>query len=419
MDSPIKVQLTPLIIRVLPFTVNEQADENIFPKSSYGWYGRMLYGKNNAMYILQKIHEDDRLWLIILNTENGEIYEKHMIYPYEGGVLVLRTHNDIRQQWRLYLAPENTGVVIQSIFQILDEPALSWSELSHLTEGMKCSPIIRGETIRDSLKALVPTVFPEQIREQIMAFLVWTLKYNKPNIDTVEYIHKILPIPFYKSLIAIHFHFLAKEKSAPQYVKLMNLSSTIQHRLSSRLLEETLEQQPHNRLHFKLGEIIPENQAEAIKFAMNLVQIKEVQTMLPISKEVALKSRDALNSRLLMMNHGLYLRADVRPSSLGLATLVYVGAAYRWVHNKLFWSARLGAIADRPSHLQVMVMPFASAERVRRLIPKVVDIIWSARTSNLGLYSEKTEKWTIPERKILTSANKSCSLSKLRKEFGF
>jgi hypothetical protein len=68
--------------------------------------------------------------------------------------------------------------------------------------------------------------------------------------------------------------------------------------------------------------------------------------------------------------------------------------------------------------MQVMMVPISVVERIKRALPSVLEVSWSARTSNLDLFDNKVGKWSVPSEKLVDSLEKKGSLKALKKNFG-
>ena len=119
-----------------------------------------------------------------------------------------------------------------------------------------------------------------------------------------------------------------------------------------------------------------------------------------------------------MSTLGFTLRGYLRPLSVGLRNLVYIGAAHRWAHLHLAYSLSLQTDSGTPLHLQSILVPPLAAERIKAILPRAVDISWSGSSINLGLYHRNSRRWTMRTEKILDAAAKKASLRVLRRTFG-
>ena len=81
-----------------------------------------------------------------------------------------------------------------------------------------------------------------------------------------------------------------------------------------------------------LEEFSPDWEHEIIDIVKKLNSSDEIITILPVKKS---SSRSLANQRqrFVMYDTGLQLRVHVRPQSLGLTEIVYIGAAHRWPHQ--------------------------------------------------------------------------------------
>lgn len=96
-----------------------------------------------------------------------------------------------------------------------------------------------------------------------------------------------------------------------------------------------------------------------------------------------------------------------------------MGNAHRWAHPMLNWTANIGVHNNHPLHIQVMMMPYSALERIRRVLPSLVEITWSARSSNPHLFNCERMEWTVPHKRILGSLDREVAFRKLRNGFGY
>jgi len=62
-------------------------------------------------------------------------------------------------------------------------------------------------------------------------------------------------------------------------------------------------------------------------------------------------------------------------------------------------------------------MPKTAAERVKRVLPSVIEVAWSTRTVNLDLYDYRSKSWDVSLRRIVESIDKESSKRKLVRRF--
>ncbi len=102
-SSQFKCYLNPILIVNRPYATDlEQYTEDIFPLSTGGFYGRLRAGKDDAVYIIQRIENDAKFLLIIGNPKSGLIYETQIIQPYEAEALGLDDDQELQNSWDAY-----------------------------------------------------------------------------------------------------------------------------------------------------------------------------------------------------------------------------------------------------------------------------------------------------------------------------
>lgn len=198
----------------------------------------------------------------------------------------------------------------------------------------------------------------------------------------------------------------------------MQLADRKQLELSQRPQSEVTEQDPWTLVKLKLNELFPSWMGYVVEAAKNLQSKGKIITKLPISKEEAKKSKTAWSKRFAMAHHGLFMRAFVLKESIGLMPAIYIGAAHRWPHKHLEWSARLGFGYDKPQYIQILAVPPTGFERMSRIMPNIQAVDWEMSSVNLSLFSETDRTWKIRISQIAKSIERKRTIRQLRNEFG-
>lgn len=420
LETSLRVHLKPIITITRNYTSSIHIEfEDIYPPSSgLMWYSKMSYGTDRAVYIVHRIENDERFWLVIINEISREIIEEHPIQSYEVWILKTQTYQEAHNDWYNALSPENSEEIRQEILGTLDTPAMTWPEYESIMKGIHSGVFKRGKTVRDVFDFIVPKGYPERDREEIMTFLAWITKKKIYDDEPVKLFNELLVTPTLRSLMITHYLYVLSDVQVPDYLKHIILVSEGVTDEQSRSLDETEERDIHRLLLFKFKELALDLRKDAIKYAIVLNKSNQIVTKLPINAIDARRSETAWSERFAMLREGLLLKGHVRNDAMGLVELLYIGAAHRWPHSHLTWSARLGAIQERFPHLQVMVMPPSSAEQITRILPKVIRIDWSTRRMNLNLFDSDSGVWTCKGGKILSSVKSNMSFKKLTTEFG-
>ena len=411
------VQLKPKLVVQHPYTnTSGQFIEDIFPPSTSGFYGRLLNGKKDASYFVHRVKDSPRFWLAIVDPLTNRIFATHYIQPYEAEALALIDDQRIdRRQINESIA--SSTKTREEILSILDSPAPSWEDLSKILEGVSISNLQIGGTVRETYNRIVPTAFPEAIREELMAFLAYVVRSDIPD-DPLTYWYGFSSIRLLQTLLLGHTMHLIDESDWPPYVKLMILAARGQLEAPKRAVSDSVLSEPWFVFSQKCAEYLPSWKDIAIQRAKTLNESDRIVLGLPTTKGVAKRTKKSWKKRFAEISPGLRVRGQVATSSLGLVELVYLGAAYRWPHRHMKFIARLGSTSENPPHLQVMLMPHNAAERIRRTLPSIINVAWSARTSNLDLFDDETHSWHVPVQRIVDSIDKRSSIRKLKNRFG-
>ena len=413
-----RIYLKPVVIAHHPYTNHGgQIVEDIFPPSTSGFYGRLLSGKDDSLFFVQKIMNSKQFLLTITDSPPSRIYETLIIQPYEAEALALI--EDFRIRLMLFgQSSINKGNTREEVLSILDTPAPSWQELANTIEDVSIPNLKMGATMRDIFDQIVPAGFPTEIREELMAFLAYVIRIKIPNEDPLTYSFRFSSAPTLENLITGHFMHLIDKTKWPSYVKLMIMAARGQLEPPRRAVPEPVLSSPWNLYIQKCAELTPNWLSIAIDSAMELNDSSKIVLGLPTTKSAASRSRQSWKKRFAEISHGLRMRGHIESAALGLVELVYLGAAYRWPHRHMKFISRLGSKGEVPPYIQVMLMPIAAAERVKRTIPSITRVAWSARTSNLHLFDKAGAEWHMPIQRVVDSVGKRGSLKRLMRQFG-
>ncbi|MFW9869524.1 MAG: hypothetical protein ACFFFO_07320 [Candidatus Thorarchaeota archaeon] len=418
LKSQIRVSLFPLMIVRRPFTAQDvQFVENVFPPSTFGFYGKMKSGEKDALFIVQRIRDSERLWLTILNPIDYSILQTHMINPYEAEALALvEDHIFVESEYRKIAVDSDKSRY--SFENILSEPSPSWNELAKIVEGISVPSLSIGKNVEDTLSQIIPGSFPDYIRKELMVFLNFVMRNEIPREDPIDFISRFESMEVAAPLITGHIMHLISKTSWPQYVKLMKQAERGELGIPKRAITEPTKNTPWFMLTQRCAELLPNLFGSVIDYVKEMNDAAKIKIGLPITKSQTKRSLRAWKKKFVLMAYGLRFRGHVNPSNFGLMELIYLGAAYRWPHRHMRFLTSLGGVSESVPHLQVMVMPPSAVERVRRVLPSVMIVDWSARTFNFDLYDHTSSKWIVPIQKILNSLKKNSSMARLSNQYG-
>lgn len=418
LDVPVRILLEPLIVTYRPYAhQGGQYIEDIFPPSTFGFYGRLKSGHDKHLYIIQEIMGDSKLWLTIANAITGQIYEAHSIFPYEAESLSLINSQEFRRVWHGTIWSTVPSSQQKEILSVLDSPSVSWNKFARILGDISIPNPKLGNTMRETLTPLMPVSFPEAVREQLMLFLTYVLKNDIPVENPIKYLNKFWSFPILGALLEGHLMCIADNVDFPPYLKLLTLAGRKDLVSPTRAIPQSVVDSPWLLFWQKTMEQFPNWYSIASDVVEELNTKGTIIDKLPITETAAKKSIESWKKRLAVLLYELRIVGLVNQKSLGLSKLVYLGAAYRWPHRHIEFITRLGKMGDSTPYLHVMVMPPSAATQVKRALPSLIDVALTARTSNISLFDKKKKTWEIPTDRIISSIGKSSSFRKLRNRF--
>ncbi len=417
-EFPIRVKLQPLVKTLRNYSPRAgQYIEDIFPPSSFGFYGRIKHGNEKHLFVVQETSLVSKLWLTIANPSTGEIYETHTIYPYEAEFLSLNDNQEFRRIWYQTIWSQIPETERKELFSILESPSVSWNELGKILGDVSIPNLQLGGTMRETLSPLIPKSFPNDIQEQLMLFLTLILKNNMPREDPIDYLYKFWQFPILGALMEGHLMFLADGIDWPPYLKLLILSERKELIAPTRAIAKGIQDSPWLLFWQKIVELLPNWMDIAIDVVDDLTKKKKIISKVPITKAAAEKSMGSWKKRLALLVYELRILGRVNHKSLGLSKLVYLGSAYRWPHRHMEFITRLGGAGESIPYLHVMVLPSTAASQIKRALPTVIDVGLTLRTSNIELFDKKSKDWIIPIGNILESVEKRSSVRQLKNRY--
>jgi len=385
----------------------------MYPPSIDAWFTHVSESGDDALFVVQEIKNVSKLLLTIIDLSTYDLLAMHIVNRYEVDILFRDT--DLVFYRKLFEEKENSPRNI--VNELLDTKPPKWSDLEIISNDVIIPHLKIGATMRETLEQFVPQSFPEEIRNQLMAFLAWLMKAKIPNEDPLDFNYHLKSTPLLRYLVFEHLKCLVEGTEYPQYVRIINLAEKGQLSSGIQPVTEDTEKDVWNTIWFELQERFPGPQDKVNDIAHRLNQTSEIVTSIPITKKQARNSRKAWVDRFSSMLHSLSIRSHIQNQTIGLQDLVYVGSTHRWPHKHLSWSARLGNPYAKAPHIQVMVMPHSAIERVMRARPNLSSIDWSAGTLNFGLFNNVTHRWNMRISMLNKSIEGKRTLRQLENEF--
>lgn len=385
----------------------------MYPKSSGGWIKLLTQTGRSAVFVVFPIMNSKKQLLLIIDSETLSFISAFKISSYESTILFMKT------DWEIYseLFTEYDKSPREILNKILEAPPPKWSEIAALISGVNVPNLEIGKTMRSTMNLLVPQSFPANIREELMAFFALIVKFKIPSDDPLKITTTYKSAPLLNSLFFHHIHCLIEGVRAPEYVRLFNLADKGQLPVSMQPTTDALKQSPWEIAWTWLMSSVPNRRGRILKHLSKIDPNSTILTALPILDTEAALSKVKWIDRFAMILYGTSIRGHVQNRKIGLNTVFYIGGAHRWPHKHLAWKARLGTITEKPSYLQVMVMPDSAVERVRRLKQNISLERWSAMNINYNLYDNSAQEWKVNTYRILEAVNGQKKLNQLQREF--
>ncbi|MFW9964155.1 MAG: hypothetical protein ACFFCX_11355 [Candidatus Sifarchaeia archaeon] len=412
-----RIIFNPVLIVKRPYLRDVgQLIEDVFPPSTGGFYGRMKSGIETVIYIIQRIEKESRKWLLIGDPKTGRVLESQVIHDYEVEAIRLFDNQEHQKKWDSYITQDEAEPNREELLSVLTDSSPTWEDISKLISDVTIPNLKLEGLMRDTLSQLVPKSFPKQIREELMAFLAYTIKPEILMEDPVNFSFRAYSLPLFSNLIRGHQRCVSAKSKWPPYIKYLKLAERKQLQQPIATLHAHLDS-PWDIFRQKVNELFPNWIGTAIDSAKELNKADKIVTRIPATFSRAKKSKKVWRERLAAVSYGLRIRGHINFKSIGLTELLYLGAAYRWPHRHMKFIAKLGISSENPPHIHVMTMPQTAAERIKRFLPSVTEVAWSIRSVNLDLYNQELESWVIPVDQITRSISNESSLRKLDKRF--
>jgi hypothetical protein len=258
------------------------------------------------------------------------------------------------------------------------------------------------------------------VKLELMAFLAFVINSKIPTEDPLDFQitmrKQFKSAPLLRILVYGHIQCLLEGIKPPQYVRIMIMAD--RGLLKTGLEPAPTERDPWGTTWFSLMEMFPNRRGKVVEIAKNLNQKQDIITELPVTRQDAKISNRFWIDRFSLVRNALMMRGYVQDNRIGLVKLAYIGAAHRWPHRHLAWSARLGNPETKPPFIQIMILPPTAAERVMRFRPNLIQIDWSSSQTNYQLYDTKRDRWKTDVFQILRSVTVSKTMSHLERGFG-
>ncbi|MGD9397161.1 MAG: hypothetical protein PVJ05_12080, partial [Candidatus Thorarchaeota archaeon] len=179
--SDTKFKFSPDAVIRLGYSKNIETIDTLYPPSTDGWVSHVTPDDSNSVYTIQQLEESNNFLLTIVDIQANTILDAHILKPYELGILMMKSDWIVHKEI-LKLIPFTEESIISDL---LDNTEPSWELISELVDSVTIPNLKLKGNMRETMDQLVPLSFPESVREDVMAFLIWTFKKEIPNEDPV------------------------------------------------------------------------------------------------------------------------------------------------------------------------------------------------------------------------------------------
>ncbi|MFW9965474.1 MAG: hypothetical protein ACFFCX_18010 [Candidatus Sifarchaeia archaeon] len=408
-----KMKLTPVIISEMGYS-EHQSSETMYPPCSGNWISYIRDSDIQAFYVVHTIVDSKKLLLSIISKSHYRLLHSFLINPYEIEILFHQrdwmVNNDI-------VASDKHSDKLELDSLLKDDPP-SWPFLARITEGADVPHLKIAKNLRDTLDQLIPTSYPENEREQVLAFFAWLQNARIPRDDPVDFMKKYATTWVFRTLVNGHLRCMLDDVNPPLYLQIIQQVENQKLSLPKTPSFESTDQESWFVVWRKLTELFPDWRGRVVDMAISMNKSGQIHTKLPVSRAEARKSKKAWADRFAMVTQGLLMRGHIQKERIGLKCIVYVGGAHTWPHKHLEWSARLGFSFEKPIQIQVMVMPPSGFQRLRRFEDTLHTIEWEQSVVNLERYNREKKKWNFKTSLVAKSLESNRSLRQLQNEFG-
>ncbi len=400
MRHPVRVLLTPFLMKWRPYVKRLTGPDLMYPPSSENWATRMVGASTMGLFVLQQTVDDERLWLTVLDRE-GAVHEAHLIEPYEAPVL------EMEDDWLVLMKRwdeiHHGGALkaMADIRKLLDGPPPSWRDLALITRGAPVESVEIGASMRETLQRLVPSELGAQIREETMAALAWVVRRGQERGDPVEVFHKIGVTKWFRSLLFV-FQWCAVEGINPPPVLGILHDAVREGGLSPWLSRSFSIKSAAELIAFdRIRASIPERAERVSRYSRNLTRREGVSLALPVTKKEAASSVERMQDRLALLAMGYHVRVLLIPQSVGLVGILSLSPAFRWPHEHMAWSAFLSGEIPSLRFIQYILVPPSAIETLKRELSNSFEVGWTGYVTNEALMYRRTGTWEFRKSRIL------------------
>ncbi|MFW9887733.1 MAG: hypothetical protein ACFFER_06090, partial [Candidatus Thorarchaeota archaeon] len=362
--------------------------------------------------------EENGYWLSIWDAKAKEHLEAHTIRPFEKGVLEVSEETEEYSKMFRELSTTSYSEAENWIHEVLSGPPPDWNELSKITDDVYVPGLRIGSNMLDTVDILVPRSYDSNTRTQVMAFLGAIMKGHQPAEDPVSYFERFQAHEVLRSLLMGHLVCVLSGEQPPSYVRIMQENALQRAGPPMMAVREARDADPWHRTYYKIMDGLPKIFDTALKYSERLNRSGKLILSLPVTMTETAKSRRKWIERFKLLGVGIRLRSLLRPSSLGLVRVAYMGFAHQWPTIHMRWSATIGSTGIRQPSVQIMEMPPDSLNVALRARPSLMGIDWTGTTVNENLYDNQSRTWKIPVSRILRSLDGKRTVRRLGNEFG-
>jgi len=269
---------------------------------------------------------------------------------------------------------------------------------------------------------LIPQTFPESIQKQLCGFLGLLALEEIRKDDPRDISKRFARWTMLSSMYGMYLTTRSEGNEPLSYVKLMHMAARRQVSVHSRTLRDSVAKTDWQMFWHIVGDYekqIAEPTEVVLGVIQRLNESGKITSRVVPSKNEGKRSKSAWKIRQMCNNAPCHPALLCFPNyhALGLQQMIYLGFAYRWPHAHMAFSTSLANKNGNPPHFQVMVVPNQGAERIRRIIPSVMNVDWSIRKFNADCYSLEKKEWLVRTEKLMKSIQRTRTLRSLKKKY--
>ncbi len=411
LERPVTLRLEPVDVKTGFGYTESEVEEDMYPPSAKGTYGRLMKSDIVVRRILQREVESNTHWLYLLSEADSRPIHHHPVFDYEVFFHGYKNQTALMDRSPKKLIDDKRR---HKIWNSLEEAkAPSWKDLYKLTKGYDKEDLTLGRNMRDTVDQFIPTDWPSDIRGMYNRGLCAILSPDLLKTDPLDIVDAFIDSATAHVTTLYHYINLVRGSTTSDIVRIINSP-----RLHTKV---TSEGQVPLKWSLPLREIetrmnAPQSQPTLIHHSLKLTTEQSTKPRFPVTWEKARQSRKKWNERVILIAHFLTMTGRYNPERVGLRSLLYLGGAYRWPHKHSTWMTE-AVSGDRKLQIQELLLPPQAVEKVTRFLERVLVTRWYSRRVNYHTYDSKSGDWLYDPVKMARQVGRKASMKRIIRDF--